>query len=1124
MRISRTLAAALPLCLIAQTAEALDTRVIYGPDGRPVLEVRIFGTDDGAFFDDEGELYVSTWNVSDKQKELIYSGIGRWAEILKNHSSTPAIINVGTYDDANAFGLSDDAETDTYLLTQLQALLQDIDVKGPPHGYHAIMALGDGLDYGEEPLHPSPLPFGEGGGDMSVVVFHELAHGLGVATRVGTGEIDDLKIPYFGEKLGRWEANMRDSNGNPAQPAQYIRCDFADCYNGEDWDEEEGYFDLSQNARRGRDQGYVTGPQVRQVMDGAMPGVPVRIGRSFDPATEVDTDYMSHSELERSLMSHQRYRNYTTLMEAELAVLQDMGYDIDRRNFFGHSIYADGREVVNDQGYFRRNESGTAYLPGQYNRATLGMGLHIYGSHNKVRQRADLLTEGAGAVGVRVDGEGNSLVIEEGTRVHANGWNGRGVMFAYGKGHEFVQQGEVTALGRNGIGASFDFGGNLLANELEYRGSYILSKDEIEIAPDEPDFLEELRGPLVARYDLSGTVAGRRAAIYMSRNALVGEINVMRGASIQGDIISEYDQVDETGSQRLTALSFGLRPDAQGRASGRADDSFIFRYDGDIQGQDNLALSFEGGYSALNGEHTVYSVEVAEGAALGGNSHYALHSDGGFLNAGLLSPGNSIGRISIDGDYVQDASGRLLLEFNAAGAHDSLVVSGDATLNGTLALAAEPDWYAQGWRESFALNELVSVGGTFTANQRLATEIASPTLELSAADLGGAYRLSMSRAADAYSSYASNRNARQVGHALDRLVGEAGSDIQPLYQGLDFSSVDGSEVTRALSQLSPEAYSAMVATSLDREQRLTDLVAAQPLTAAAGTLDEGGLQGFAVPLAGGLWQDTRDHQVGYRSRRYGLLFGAQQRLAANPDWTWGLHGAFVGEAVTLKSPHEASGETKAFSLGLQAHYQPDERAGPWLFGQVRAGLEDGEMERQVQAGDYRTRNRADWLGFTGSVAGGGGYLWRLDDQFSLGPVTALSYTRLSRPGETESGDDATRLKLSSMHYNSLRSSFGLRSRWDLDLAEAGLLTSSLQVSWDRELLDDDLTQKAAFVGYGGQDFESRNRIVDRDALSLRAGLEYEAEKNMLVGAHLSSQFLRSGHHSLAGGFSFRWRF
>ncbi|MFD1380056.1 autotransporter domain-containing protein [Fodinicurvata halophila] len=1029
----------LPIHLLsAQGAAAYESHIVSSPEGRAVFEVRIFNEGDGVFLEDGAGSYESTWNLSDAQKDGVLSAIGRWAEIIEPQPDhLPIVINVGTYDDANAFGGSDFVEYgDDLALTQLQAALQNRDLGGADPDFSGYMALGSGITFNTEPDGPSPLPQKAEGFDLNSTVFHELGHALGILTAIESGEEDDGTesgtVPYFDDAQTLWGRNMRDSNGNPGHAGQFIKCDLYGCYTGEEWNDEDAGtpFDLTEDTLRGRDQGYITGPHVRAVMDGTMPGVPVHLaGRDGD----IDEDFMSHSELERSMMSHQLYRNHVTFMEAELAALQDMGYDIDRRNFFGYSIYGDDRDIVNRHAYFRRNETGTAYLTDQYNTATLGMGLHIYGSNNKVEQAADLLTVGAGAAGVRIDGLGNSLVIDGGTRVHANGWNGRAVMFAYGKGHELVQRGEVQALGKNGIGISFDFGGNALGMDLEYRGSWIRTEKDEEGDTYDLPLLEELEGPLVESYDLTGHVAGRAAAIYISDNALVERINVMRGAGIQGDIVSEYDELDEHGNQRLTELSFGLRPDSQGRATESADTGFVFRHDGNIRGQDNLALSFEGGYSSLNGEHEVYEVGIANGATLGGNSVYTLHEDGTFRNAGLLVPGNSIGTITIDGDYVQDANGTLSLEFNSAGAHDQFQVNGDATLDGQLVLAAEPDWYESGWSESLELDDLVSVSGSFTQNQDVSAEVGSPTLDLSFNEASGTYQISVSRAPNAYSQHAESRNAREVGQVLDGLSSAAGSDLQPLYQALDFSAGDGSEVGRTLTQLSPEAYSAMVATSLDREQRLSDMVAAQPLSLSASTLENGAVQGFAVPLGGGLWQDAEGNTVGHSTARYGVLFGAQRRDLAEPDWIWGVHGAFVGQSISVKAPHKASGDTKAFSLGLQAHYQPDERAGPYFHGQLRAGLESGRMERRIQVGNYATTNRGDWMGFTGSATVGGGYLWRMNERLSAGPVASLDYTRLSRPSVQEDGKDATRLDLSSLHHESLRSSLGVRTSLEHDL-------------------------------------------------------------------------------------------
>ena len=115
-------------------------------------------------------------------------------------------------------------------------------------------------------------------------------------------------------------------------------------------------------------------------------------------------------------------------MEVELAVMQDMGYDIDREAYFGHSVYGDDKTITNTQGFFARNEAGTAYIEGKPGTVPLGIGLHIYGSRNTVTQAADILTNGTGATGIRVDGMQNKVMIPAATNIHADGLRGNGVL------------------------------------------------------------------------------------------------------------------------------------------------------------------------------------------------------------------------------------------------------------------------------------------------------------------------------------------------------------------------------------------------------------------------------------------------------------------------------------------------------------------------------------------------------------------------------------------------------------------------------------------------------------------------------------------------------------------------
>ena len=87
----------------------------------------------------------------------------------------------------------------------------------------------------------------------------------------------------------------------------------------------------------------------------------------------------SHLELQNGLLSHQSWRNWGTFMEAELAMLQDLGYHLDRKRFFGTSIYASGAEYTVGQAFWARNDR-EEWIKDQPSQQTNAVGVHVYGS------------------------------------------------------------------------------------------------------------------------------------------------------------------------------------------------------------------------------------------------------------------------------------------------------------------------------------------------------------------------------------------------------------------------------------------------------------------------------------------------------------------------------------------------------------------------------------------------------------------------------------------------------------------------------------------------------------------------------------------------------------------------
>ncbi|TPW54779.1 autotransporter outer membrane beta-barrel domain-containing protein [Serratia sp. SRS-8-S-2018] len=1095
--------AALTGLLASNNSYAGESYLVYSPQNIAVFQVRFFDVGDGPFMPDWPQPSESTWDLGQQQKEKILDAMRYWAEVITPRpGQLPAIINVGTFNDENAAGSSNSVTDGIISLTQLQGALNGIDTGELTFGSHAQFIMGK-LDFDDIPYVPAQLPR-TGKTDLVSVAVHELAHGLGISNMVTDLQGRGTFTPAFDTKpFGSWTSHLRDDHGNPARPGQVILCN--GCNNP--WDPQG--FDVR------LDKGYFTGRQVDEVLAGAMPGVPVKMLGDYG---SVDDNYMSHIELKNSMMSHQNYRNYTTFMEAELALLQDMGYQIDRRNFFGFSLYGNGQTLTNRNGYFLRNQQGDGYLAGQYNTATLGVGLHVYGSDNRIFQQADLLTQGAGGAGIRIDGQNNTLNIEPGTRVYADGLNGRGVMFTYGKQHNLIQRGDIQALGTNGVAISFDFGNNLLGNEVDYRGSWIH-----QVGGYVATLLPELQGALVDNADISGRVVGKGAAIYISPNALVGNINILNGARLEGDIYSDYNQRDAYGQQRLTQLTFGRKASAHGQATDGADSDFSFTYRGNIEGINNLALDAHGGKTSLNGDFQIYSMNISPGATLSGNGSYTLNEEGRFVNNGILAPGNSLGQINISGAYQQGDTGQLVLEVDGRGRHDTLQVDGHAQFDGQLTFAPQPDWYATNWRlNSRDLLKTDSYSGKFSAVNSV---LRSPTLTLQTTPQGNnGWQLSMLRASNAYSQYAQDANARQVGQALDKIVADAKPDIQPLYRTLDFSAADGGSISHALPQLSAGAYSAMFASSLQREQQIARIIGGPKPALMPKQLAEGEWRSFAIPFGGGFWQQRQGDSVGYDASSYGMVFGAEKQNDQNYNWIYGFHGAVSGQSVTVKSPETATGKTTAFDLGVHARYGAERFEGMYLFGTGRLGIEDSWMDRNIHVETYGSNHHATWTGLTGSVTAGGGYRWALNDNMNAGPVTSLNYTTLHRPAVKESGNDGSRLMLGSETFDSLRSSIGVNSNWNVPLASGASIAAELQLTWDHELLDGNVEQQASFANYRSTSFSSRNQVTGRDALGVKAGMSYKINTDVELGIGVESEMFRSGYDAIAGNLSATWRF
>ncbi len=764
-------------------------------------------------------------------------------------------------------------------------------------------------------------------------------------------------------------------------------------------------------------------------------GMPVMAGNGDDYAID-GGNVLGHPALLGSIMSYSPIRNML-FTELELAVLKDMGYDIDLTRFFGKSYYPTnlGGELTQDPHFAAGKGAYLAETPltatntnGFDSDASYGVGLHVYRDWLTVTQAADITASGYGAGGIRIDGTNNTVTVPDDVTVSANGSYGTGILVSYGKNNVINLDGTVEAVGSMGIGAHCGLGG--MAHSYD-----VMADPDTLVNSDNRYFYtkmnSDLNGPLVSSFNISGTLRGSLAAIKIDNDALVRSINVRSGATISGDILSAWNPAAYSlvGEEYYTDLNFGGSSTA-----GDTDSDFGMVYYGNITGPDGINMYVRAGTLSFNGTASIRKGGVDAGATLKGTSTIALSLPSEpFYNAGTIAPGNSIGVINIAGDFLN--TGNLFMEFNGSGMSDILNVSGTFTHTGTVTVMPVADYYS-GTMFIPLSGMFSSSGGALPTVIDAFIPAQSPTL-LTFMSGGPSYTMTTIRTPGAYSRYATSANASRVGGALAGLGDFAVGDTRTLFTALDFSALDGSGVATALEQLSPQAYSSAVQASTDAERTLSAIVLRGMMSRSGRPVqkDAGGRAVFVEMYGDTQSQQAGGDAIGYSASAGGVLGGFEHSFDET-GLTAGVHAALGYRQADMFVGPGAKSTTQHLHIGGHALMRPEDWNGAYLFGMARAGIENNKMKRSIRFDDYSRTSRADWLGFAGAASLGGGYERRVGPVV-FGPIASLEYTCIGHPRITEYDGAGTRLTLDAATYHSLRSGLARRWPWSTPSARPG---------------------------------------------------------------------------------------
>ena len=758
-------------------------------------------------------------------------------------------------------------------------------------------------------------------------------------------------------------------------------------------------------------------------------------------------------------------------------------------------------------------------------------------------------------VAVRVEGQATNVIID--ADITSSGAKGIGLLVDSGSENNITLNAGKTiqALGQEGIAVLFV--SSIAARETQS------PNDSSETMPSN-------------NFNVSGTLKGQQAAISISANARLDNINILSGASIEGDIIHEGGYP--------TNLTFGGSveeqepPVAMSTDDGTSNTSITFTpdpnfnmtYSGKIDGINSLKMNIAGGTLEYNGTANVYNVTINEGATLKGAGTYVVtDSVTGFTNNGTFDLGDNIKTINITGNYTQGSTGNLLVDFDTNGKSDKLnITEGSAKLDGKITLTPQVDYYYNGQKITIDVVDATSITNYIKNDSSLQKVIfnnISPVLNFSLNETEttdsllkeGKYVINVERVEQGYQSVATDDISSGIGSAIyidsqkkkDDEQYVLTIDKKKLLTSLDYpltiTNTDAERnkvVSNNLKKLNPNVVGSQAQAVIETHTTLNNLVSTvSSLNVGSMSMNTpvfrriGGLgptrveppkynswRNIVIPFSS--YTDQHNGTNGYTNHNSGVI-GAMERTFAN-GLTHGYHAA-INHQSTEDSGSTIKGEGIYF--GTHASYAPVEWNGWSVFGSARLGVEQMRSHRRVYISDslapYYGTADGDWTGYSGSFNIGAA-LTKEHGVVKSGPFAALDYSFAHRPSVHEDGG-AVRTNLESATYDSLRTQLGYRlvtNPKPLDSYDSTQWQAHASVAWNHELLSDNGRTSYQLADFPGATIEDNIETYGRDSMSIAAGVIFKTPNRLDVGLTLGSDIYRKGGSSIYGKATFEWKF
>lgn len=507
---------------------------------------------------------------------------------------------------------------------------------------------------------------------------------------------------------------------------------------------------------------------------------------------------------------------------------------------------------------------------------------------------------------------------------------------------------------------------------------------------------------------------------------------------------------------------------------------------------------------------------------------------GNLTNAGIVSPGNSLGTLFVKGNYAQNANGTLRIEIAglAPAQHDLLQV-GTATLDGTLQLVRLSNFNPHAGDTLLILtstsgsvsNEFATVlddfGTMITPHviyqrddvfvqfvQGLFASLPglTPNQQAVAGDLDEAAR--DARATNLI-DFLNERFLADLPHDFDLIAPE---ELASIYEiGFSQANVQLTNLQRRMEDIragsngfSADGYQVRDTHGFTKRADGKAILEKNPAPIMQPASDN--RWGIFVTGTGQFVNvgDDDSYARGYDITTGGFTLGLDYRPC--PGFAIGLDAGYARSNADLVNRGQVTVDGGKFGV-----YATWFGGGFYLDGAVSGGYNSYDTRRSALLGQARgSTNGAEFNGLVG-----GGYDWK-SGGWSFGPVATFQYSYVSFDGFTEDGSLAP-LAFPDQSEDSERSAVGLKASYDWKVGGA-IVRHEVRTVWQHEFGDKAYPIDSRFASGAGGIFTVHGPEIGRDSALIDAGFAVLWNERVSTYLYYDGQLGRANYtsHGISG--------